>query len=330
MKKFLPHVMIIAFFLYISLLFPVLIGKLFANIGWLHIVAIESTTEENSVASEIGRAVELFKWSSYLEPNSKPISIGFERARFLNHSYKLAYDELIESQLTVPDLANEGAFFVRKHRWNEALVPLRVGIVKSNLTASDLVAFELYYQAGNVCQSSYFLGNLLIPFHDAYCAEMFFTDSENLILNGAFELPLSYGWLGWFAFANRARSEVYQTSTDRSSSALIFQGKSSGNHKGLFQTIALPSGTRVRFTGRFKIPNDIDGEARLLYIGWQQNGEPQGNQAVRASASQNWFLLEREFLVPKNGGPNIQFYPVVLQGVGTVYVDDIQLTFIED
>jgi hypothetical protein len=38
-----------------------------------------------------------------------------------------------------------------------------------------------------------------------------------------------------------------------------------------------------------------------------------------------WTKFERTFTVPENIKPNIDFYPVLFSGEGTVWFDDIQL-----
>jgi len=179
---------------------------------------------------------------------------------------------------------------------------------------------------GRVCQRALARPELLSTHNQHYCRSYFTQNDGNLLLNGQFSEDGTWGWQGQLFFSNAASAFRINDITGKPAPSLQYIGLRSGQQNGLYQTISLQPGSRVRFGGWFQIKEGESIKARLLYVGWRQNDESQGNQLqVMSGEDMEWTYLERTFRLPENSELNVRFFPVLFIGEGQILVDDVSV-----
>jgi hypothetical protein len=188
-----------------------------------------------------------------------------------------------------------------------------------------------HFLAGKLCQ--HLLVNLasVSATNQQYCHNYFTQNNDNLLLNGQFEHDVSWGWTGDFFFRDPSQANINLDHTrGMPAPSLVFDSWTSGNHAGLYQRIAIQPGATIQFSGYFRTRNANDLATRLLYIEWRQENEIKGTHFHVASSDMEWRYLERVFTLPVDSEPWVQFYPIVLIGRGTVWVDDVCVEILSD
>lgn len=182
------------------------------------------------------------------------------------------------------------------------------------------------YAAARLCQRQWMELVVRDDPYAASCREALAAQPPNLLLNPDFADGVELGWDGNFFFANPAEATLQGAAEEgMPAPAARMDGLTPARHQGLYQVICLAPGSEVIFRGWFKAALQPEAAARLLYIGWQQDGRPQGNEAERMTGESPWVYLERRFAVPATAEPSITFSPVILDGAGTVWMDQFQL-----
>lgn len=187
------------------------------------------------------------------------------------------------------------------------------------------------YWAGVVCQQTLATPERLTPAQQTYCDGYFARNGRNLILNGQLATGNTWGWNGQFFFADpRTATFAVDAAAGQPAPSLLLEGVTAGPHRGLYQVISLPPGSRVRFSAKARTAADADFQVALLFIGWRADGRPQGNEFAVVTESTGWRTYEREFRLPADAERLVQFYPAVLSGRGQVWLDDVQLTLLPE
>jgi len=185
------------------------------------------------------------------------------------------------------------------------------------------------YASVQLCQTTFAQLNDLSKNNKLYCQKLFNNNAQNLIFNGQFDQQFA-SWTGVFFFADTMASLEIDNQTGMPPPSQKLSGYSDGKHGGLYQRIQLLPGSTVRFSGYFRVKDAVAFRSRALYIEWKQYGKTQGNHAVFLNSDSDWVWIEREFKLPLDSEPYVQFYPVLLEGIGTVWVDNICVELISD
>lgn len=185
---------------------------------------------------------------------------------------------------------------------------------------------ENIFLVGNLCQTLLANLTILTSSNQQYCQNYFAQNDGNLLLNGQFEYDTNWGWRGQFFFNDRAQASLeHDYLSGVPTPSLVLSGLTSGPHNGLYQRISMPPGTRMRFSGFFRTEDAVELNARLLYVEWRQNGVTQGVDFARIESNLEWHYFETYFTLPIGSDPWLQFYPVLLEGQGRIWVDDVRV-----
>lgn len=294
-----------------------------SNIAWVN---LNNALQDNSATSDcFERATNLYREALLLDYENRSAWLGQGLAHAMRGEIDLAHVSLSEGKIDADILAQYGMMARRAGHLDPALIFFRGADVLRNENDSEEI-----YLAGSVCQQAFASPTLLNEENSQFCTEMLAQNKNNLLLNGDASPRTLHGWQGqhFFIDQNRALSSIEDTSGSQSP---VFKlvGHTEGNHFGLFQGVALPSGSSVRFSGRFKVDAHEDLQARLLYIGWRgEDGKPGGNHGAWQDSDLEWTTFERVFTVPENAASSIDFYPAVFSGQGTIWFDDVRLELI--
>jgi len=294
---------------------PVL-GLLCSNLGWLQLARPEawSVARESSGA----RALTWFRRAIAAEPSSGRAFLGAGIASVLLGDDTQAWAAWRKGEISPEVLIELG---MRAHNMDDALTYYR---------GADEVAGgepnEARYLAGQTCQRSVAKIDVLSSSNQCFCRDYFAHSGGNLILNGQFVTGNTWGWSGQFFFSEPASCvQQIDWSIGKPAPSLSITGSTVDRHHGLYQELSVSHGAIIRFSAWFRIEGASELEARLLYIWWEQNGQPQGNQQVVATSDTEWIYLQRTWQLPGGSSSDVVVYPVLLDGKGTIWVDDVQL-----
>ena len=185
------------------------------------------------------------------------------------------------------------------------------------------------YASIRLCQTTFAQLDNLNKNNKLYCQELFNSNTQNLIFNGQFDQQFA-SWTGVFFFEGDMAALEIDNQTGMPPPSLKLSGYSDERHGGLYQRIQLPPGSTVRFSGYFRVEDAVAFRSRALYIEWKQHGRIHGNHAVLLKSDNDWIWIEREFKLPLDSEPYVQFYPVLFEGIGVVWVDNIRVELISD
>jgi len=286
------------------------------NLAWLQLARPE--TWSASSESDGGRALALFRKAIAADPSNSRAFLGAGIASLLLGDEAEALAAWREGRIAPETLIGLGT---KARSSDDALVYYRGAdaAAKSEPNPAE-------YLAGQVCQAAFAQPDALKPSNDQFCRQYFARNGGNLILNGQFAEGNTWGWDGQFFFSD-PRLSAYSIDwlAGKPIPSLSIAGFTGDRHHGLYQMLSLSHEATIRYSAWLKAEGAGDMEARLLYIGWRQNDQAQGNQQAIASESMGWTYLERTWQLPAGSDPGIVVYPVLLTGEGTVWADDVRL-----
>jgi len=168
---------------------------------------------------------------------------------------------------------------------------------------------------------------------ESFCRTYF--ASGNWVADGQFEDTSLASWLEYadtkqvpYLLASSSDSGRPAPSLEvRVTSPVVKQDQEAG----VYQLLPMRPGERVRFSGWFRIAHQEDFAARLLYVEWLgPNGRAAGNQGATFTTPTDWVYLEREFELTSEGPQIVRFFPALVSGTASIWVDDIQVELLGD
>ena len=316
----------VTLFFLLAMRTQVLASSLMSNIAWVN---LNKHLQQTSTASEkLEQAANEFQNAASSNRENQSAWFGRGLAYALRGDAELAQQSWKEGSILPDTLKEYGLTARRGGHLDAAIIFFRAAdAFRNEPDSAD------YYLAGSICQRTFASSARLSESNSEFCSKILAENANNLILNSDFVIHDVHGWEGehYFADKSKARMVVEGTASEPGAPYVRLVGSSEGNHFGLFQKLQLPTGSRIRFSGRFKAENHENLAARLLYIEWQRaDGQSQGNHGARLGNDLEWTYLERTFAVPDDLASFIDFYPVVFSGQGSIWFDDIRLEFIND
>ena len=300
-----------------------IVSAVYSNIGWVTLNA--HLRDGISNTENLDDALGSFSQALGINAGNRSAWFGLGMTYASQHKVEQATNSWRQSEDNPVTLINYGLHARAKGDLDTALAQFRA------VDALDVSgAKEGYYLAGTICQRAFGMQYVLSPSHVQFCADFLEENGDNLITNGAFSTGTLAGWGGehFFIGKNAARLDLEQAAGS-SDSIIRLDGLDENNHFGLFQRLTLSPGDTVRFSGRFKLLGEENLTARFLYIAWQkEDGTAQGNHGEQYSGDTAWMQFERTFRIPDSIKPEIDFYPVLFSGMGTVWFDDIKLELV--
>jgi hypothetical protein len=204
-------------------------------------------------------------------------------------------------------------------RWDLALALWRSGPVA--------VASPAWFEAGGICQRKWAdLTVLTDAEHRSFCRDLFAGQAGNLLLNGDF------GGADLMPWRDTGTLPTELVPGEGSGWALRVNPGDASVRWRLYQTVALPAGTVVRFSAKVRAPEGAPTTARFLYIGRRT---PEGNSAGNGIDGANlllgtaWQTVTRTVTLPPALGQLYQFSPLVLDGGRPLEVDDVRLEVVQ-
>lgn len=302
--------------LIIALRFMPLSSAFLGNLGWLRL----SKTVASSMPREAGarKALTLFQRAVGIDASNSRAFLGAGIADVLLGDEAGALASWQEGRIAAEVLIGLGN---KARSWDDALA-----YFKGAASLDEGQPNEGKFLAGRVCQRAFAQPDGLSRPNQLYCRTYFLQNGDNLIVNGQFHEGNTWGWDGQFFFSNPALSTCQVDRTaGKPAPCLSIAGSNDGRHHGLYQTLSLRPGTRIRYSAWFKTQSAGEMEARLLYIGWGQHDKRQGNQREIVSGDMEWTYLERTWRLPEGSKAEINLYPVLLSGKGTIWIDDVKM-----
>ena len=159
------------------------------------------------------------------------------------------------------------------------------------------------------------------PNHD-FCETVFSRNGGNLLANPDFADGTVHGWL------DHTRAASVDSAMGVPPPSVMINGVPELNGQGIYQWVTFRPGTRVHFSAMVYIDGEVPAGLRLLYVGRQTlDGRAAGNgQSAENSVGQGqWVYVERSLTLPEAQDNLFRFVPVLLNGAGSVRLDDVRL-----
>ncbi|MEX1019324.1 MAG: carbohydrate binding domain-containing protein [Litorilinea sp.] len=164
-------------------------------------------------------------------------------------------------------------------------------------------------------------------------------DSPNLVVNGDFATGDLYGWTrrrqpGFnyeVASSVEPSSRTADENADATGHAALIRAQDRGEWGGLYQSIELPPGTRVRMRAAFRIEVDPDARMSVYFLQLRNSGPTESWQRTRGplGATPEWTEYEAEYVIPQEHRGRVHVYPVFFLGSGNVWFKDVHLEIVE-
>ncbi|MCB0070876.1 MAG: hypothetical protein KDE20_05430 [Caldilineaceae bacterium] len=155
-----------------------------------------------------------------------------------------------------------------------------------------------------------------------FCDTIFEQNGGNLLANPDFAGGTVDGWL------DHTRAASVDSAMGVPPPSVTISGLPEENGQGIYQWVTFRPETRVHFSALVYIDGKVPEDLRLLYVGRQTlDGKAAGNgQTLEASVRPGeWLYVERSLTLPEAQDSLFRFVPVLLNGEGTVRLDDVRL-----
>ena len=289
------------------------------NAGWLQLARAYSSWATRETWAR--GALSLFQKAYFVDRSNYSSLLGAGMGYVIVDNEAAALSSWERAEISPQVLIGLGDQAKAEKRWNEALLYYR--------GATRLVLYELKkkgeFLAAGICQLTFAKPHMLNQRNQDYCQHYFSQNADNLMINGQFDGGNMWGWSK--RYFSSPVSAVYEVDRRRGNPApaASITGLTADYHGGLFQEITLPPGITVRYIARVKIQKAGEINVRLLYFGGRREGMPMGSAVQTISRDIDWTYLERTFEVPDADENLLRFFPALLTGRGTVWIDDVQL-----
>jgi tetratricopeptide (TPR) repeat protein len=292
-----------------------LTSQFWSNLGWVQLTRL-------SFLDKIAEAPIVY-FNNALQVDDKNrgayIGAGMTYARVLDESNAQIMWQQGETQADL--LIQLGDQLQERGLLDEAFIYFR-----ASAQLAETRPAEGDFRSAKLCQINLPDFEKLTAKNRSYCWRYFDQNKGNLLLDGQFDHTTKWAWAGTSFFKNSTEATLdLDFSTGATEASLMLTGLTSGLHKGIYQRVTLEPGTKIRFGGYFRTENAVDLAARLLYIEWRQAGEIHGTHLYTADSSIEWIYLERIFILPDGSEPWVNLYPVLLNGRGTVWTDNLHV-----
>jgi hypothetical protein len=298
---------------------PYLVSRGLSNIGWRQLAHVMFQTEMSDIPTNYFIDAGLVNSTNY----RAFVGAGIAYAEVLDESNARQY---WQQALIEPDLLNQlGRQASSRGLQDVALIYFR--------GAEDLVQTppgEGHFWAGRICQSSLNNPTSLSLVNQQYCQDYFTNSSDNLLLDGQFEQDVDRGWNGSFFFTDTSASIALDPTAGVPAPSLMLTGLTPGRHAGVYQRVSLQPGSKVHFGGYFRTEDLGNQGTQLLYVEWSQSDNIYGVHFHTINATMDWTYLEAIFTLPESSEPWVQFYPVLLNGQGTVWSDHVTVELLPE
>jgi 4-amino-4-deoxy-L-arabinose transferase-like glycosyltransferase len=224
-------------------------------------------------------------------------------------------DQLEQSTREIPLDATQylvwGSDYMVLERWEDAVRAYTQAVVLRPSDAearSDLIAASIKYVESNWQEME---------------------NKNNLLINPSFE----QGAMRWrmhrpsgegAVFA--VREGVFLTGTQ----GALIEGLTEGYHGGWYQKLQITETALYLFSCRVMTEDDQGLQGKILYWESYAGGQPNGHWAEEFSGSMEWTYKWTTFVAPESDDGIVAFYPVLVSGVGRVWIDDIRLVELGD
>jgi len=296
-------------------------GIFLGNAGWLQLARANAlgTTQEPLIIE----ALDLFQRATTSTDAPTPIAfLGAGMAYAILGNGAAALSSWQKARVTPQELIGFGDWARVSQRWNDALFYYRSAatVEQDGPDKGEILAAEL-------CQRFLYQPYTLNQPNQAYCQDYFSKNDGNLVVNGQFDRGHLSGWRQRYFSSRTAVLFTVDKTEGKPAPAGSVQGLKEGYHGGLFQEIAVPPGAIIRFSAWIKIESEGEIEVRLLHFRITSKGRVLGKGTRRiVSQDMGWTRLETKFRAPGINEPvQILFFPVLVLGIGTVWLDDVRV-----
>lgn len=292
-------------------------AALWNNIGWLYL-------NRGAYGPSSLAAVPYFARALRIDDSSEGAYLGAGLAYAAAEDEDSAVRAWRKGDIDASTLVEFGKKIETTGLYDVALILFRAA-AQLDTDSTGLIRFSV----GELCQSTLAADGLLSPPNQRYCKDYFSADYDNLLLDGQASYEPKGIWRGTRKFELRTLAAAYQDMMiGMPAPSIAISGFGPGSHGGIYQRISLVPGAEVLFSGYFRVDNDEQFSARLLYIEWQQDSRTYGSEYYTADGDLDWRHLEWHFTLPEGADSWAQFYPALASGVGTVWFDDIRVELV--
>ena len=295
-----------------------LASTLISNVAWLQLINLlfDQLPSEKSISHTLNQfnlatAVDKDNHRAYFGKGISYRALGnFDDAQLNWQRAGIASQTLIAY----------GDWKKANQNWDEALFYYRGASHPDTQLAN-----QSQFLAANICQLFLVELRKLNASNQIYCQTYFSQNDGNFIVNGQFREGSTLSW-GERYFSDQI-SVVYGVDklTGKSAPAASIIGLTDDYHGGLFQRIALPPGAMIRYSAWLKIEKKGKMDAQVLYMGGRKDNKPFGISLETISNNMEWTFLEKVFQAPEADSQLLTFFPVLLTGQGTVWIDNVRL-----
>ena len=181
---------------------------------------------------------------------------------------------------------------------------------------------------GKLCQRQYASRSERLPWSQLICDNYWYPDNLNLIINGQFEQG-TLGWAGLTVINEDDASIMIYSNHGFPAPSLQIHGKTDSYHGGWFQRLYLPANATIKFQARIKTESVDDLRVETLIWQLWQSDQP-ANYFETITHSQDWTLYEHTITLAVSKNQMLLLAPVRVWGIGTVWVDDVIVTIVEN
>lgn len=282
------------------------------NLGWINLVHSMNIEESND--KFLQRSADNFKFSVRLKDDNSRSRLGGGLSQILleNDASALVYWE--HDSVKLGEIADMADWYRKNGMWNESLSLYRGLLLAGHLEdrAETL--------AGTVCQRTLVQFSELGRKNETFCTNYFENQDGNLVVNSNFEHNSIWGWSSNHAFSSSSVSYTFGES-----SGIILSGETNEYHGGIFQKIAIPPSSTMRYGMNIKVHAQTQMKAELLYFGGSKGGVPFGNATQILTNDLEWTYVEREIRLPDVDDSIYTFFPVLFSGQGTIWIDNVKV-----
>lgn len=302
----------------IALHFHILPSLFFSNLGWLQLARAYSSPEKDEPWS--AKAQELFRRAVATQHANYEALLGAGISCILTGNELAASSSWRNAEIPPQVLLDLGHQAQADKTWNLALLYYKAA---GRLDQEE--SHEGKFLAGNICQYAIAQPLVLSQRNRAYCRDRFTQAGGNLIVNSQFNGGNTWGWGKRYFSSPASANYGIDNSSGNPNPAAVVIGLTEDYHGGLFQSISLPPGITVQYSAKIRTESHEGTNVRLLYFGGQIDGKSFGNALQTITKDIGWTRFERTFQVPDVDGKLLTFFPALLTGTGTVWIDDVRV-----
>lgn len=291
------------------------------NLGWLALArAAQDLSPEQKWAA---KAIQQF---TDVDASARHTSLGIGLAEMLRARPQAAISAWSTGHVDAARLISLGPVYEARDRPSQALTLYRGA--DAILQQPDNTGIV---RAGALCRRTRFDLSQLDAIGQSVCGDLFATNTW-MILNRQFVNPDIEGWTTYGLIDPLTVSYHLDAADGHPPPSLTIRRTNLplGKENGIYQRVPMQPGERVRFSAWFRAEGDQAFDSRLLYIQWIHEGRSAGNHGAKLSEPTDWVYFEREFELRSEAPQVVSFFPALLTGSATLWVDDVQLELLPE